>query len=55
MIQQIEIQEGPMCPICIANTAIMVAGADSAGGIFAVCIWKFRKVFCSHEKKGEMR
>ena len=55
MIQPLEILEGPMCPICIASTAVMVAGAGSAGGILAVCIWKFRKVFCSHEKKGEMR
>jgi hypothetical protein len=33
-----------MCPACIANTAVMVAGAGSTGGILAVCIAKFRKV-----------
>jgi hypothetical protein len=32
-----------MCPACIASTAVMVAGAGSAGGILAVCIGKFRK------------
>jgi|HubBroStandDraft_6_1064221.scaffolds.fasta_scaffold1786498_2 hypothetical protein len=39
-----------MCPVCVANTAIMVAGAGSTGGILAVCIGKFRKVF-----KGETK
>ena len=34
-----------MCPACIASTALMVAGAGSAGGILAVCIGKFRKFF----------
>ncbi len=34
-----------MCPVCIASTAVMVAGAGSTGGILAVCIGKFRKVF----------
>jgi hypothetical protein len=34
-----------MCPACIASTAIMVAGAGSTGGILALCIGKFRKVF----------
>ena len=34
-----------MCPVCIASTAAMVAGAGSTGGILAVCIAKFRKVF----------
>jgi hypothetical protein len=34
-----------MCPACIANTALVVAGAGSAGGILAVCIGKFRKLF----------
>jgi hypothetical protein len=34
-----------MCPACIASTAVMVAGAGSAGGILAVCIAKFRKFF----------
>ena len=32
-----------MCPMCIASTAVMVAGAGSTGGILAVCIRKFRK------------
>ena len=34
-----------MCPVCIASTAVMVAGAGSIGGILAVCIAKFRKFF----------
>jgi hypothetical protein len=34
-----------MCPACLASTAIMVAGAGSTGGILALCIGKFRKVF----------
>jgi hypothetical protein len=34
-----------MCPVCIASTAVMVAGAGSTGGILAVCIGKLRKVF----------
>jgi hypothetical protein len=34
-----------MCPACIASTAVMVAGVGSTGGILAVCIGKFRKVF----------
>jgi hypothetical protein len=34
-----------MCPACIASTAVMVAGAGSAGGILAVCIGKFRRLF----------
>jgi hypothetical protein len=38
-------EEGHMCPACIASTAVMVAGAGSTGGILAVCIGKFRKVF----------
>jgi hypothetical protein len=33
-----------MCPVCIASTAVMVAGAGSTGGILAVCIGKFRKL-----------
>jgi hypothetical protein len=32
-----------MCPVCIANTAVMVAGAGSTGGILAVCLGRFRK------------
>jgi hypothetical protein len=38
-------KEGPMCPACIASTAVMVAGAGSTGGILAVCIGKFRKFY----------
>jgi hypothetical protein len=34
-----------MCPECILNAAVMVAGAGSTGGILAVCIGKFRKFF----------
>ena len=34
-----------MCPACIASAAAMVAGAGSTGGILAVCIGKFRKLF----------
>jgi hypothetical protein len=33
-----------MCPVCIASTAVMVAGAGSTGGILAVCIGNFRKL-----------
>jgi hypothetical protein len=36
-----------MCPACIASAAAMAAGAGSTGGILAVCIAKFRKVFCA--------
>ena len=34
-----------MCPACIESTALMVAGAASSGGILAVCIGKFNKIF----------
>lgn len=34
-----------MCPACIENTVVMVAGAASTGGILAVYIGKFRKFF----------
>jgi hypothetical protein len=34
-----------MCPACIASTAAIVAGAGSTGGILAVCLGKFRKLF----------
>jgi hypothetical protein len=34
-----------MCPACIASAAMVAAGAGSTGGILAVCIGKFRKVF----------
>jgi hypothetical protein len=50
-----------MCPVCIANAAAMAAGAGSAGGILAVCIGKFRKVFRANglglfkENRGEIK
>jgi hypothetical protein len=34
-----------MCPACIASAAVMTAGAGSTGGILAVYISKFKKVF----------
>lgn len=34
-----------MCPACIANTAAVVAGVGSTGGILAVCIGKFTRLF----------
>jgi hypothetical protein len=34
-----------MCPVCIANTAVLVAGAGSTGGILAVCLGRFRRFF----------
>ena len=34
-----------MCPACIESTAVIVAGIGSTGGILAVCIGKFRKLF----------
>ena len=34
-----------MCPACIETTAVMVAGTGSMGGILAVCIDRFRKLF----------
>ena len=37
-----------MCPACIASTAVMVAGVGSTGGILAVCIGKFRKLFTAN-------
>jgi len=38
-------EEEHMCPVCVANTAVMVAGAGFTGGILAVCIGKVRKFF----------
>jgi hypothetical protein len=32
-----------MCPACIENTVMVVAGAASTGGVLAVCIGKFRR------------
>jgi len=34
-----------MCPVCIANTAVLVAGTGATGGVLALCIGKFRKFF----------
>jgi membrane protein YqaA with SNARE-associated domain len=34
-----------MCPACIESTVVMVAAAGSTGGILAVYIGKFRKLF----------
>lgn len=31
-----------MCPVCIENAVVMIAGAGSAGGVLAICIAKFR-------------
>jgi len=36
-----------MCPACMASTAAMVAGVGSTGGILAVFIGKFRRMFKS--------
>jgi hypothetical protein len=33
-----------MCPACIENAAVMIAGAGSMGGILAMCIGRFRKL-----------
>jgi len=50
-----------MCPVCIASTAAMVAGAGSTGGILALCIGKFRTFFKTEssrsvsENKGDMQ
>jgi hypothetical protein len=60
-----------MCPVCIANTAVMVAGAGSTGGILAVLIGRFKRFFRANrldahnafavrlqsvsERKGEIR
>jgi hypothetical protein len=42
-------EEKTMCPVCIASTAAIVAGAGSTGGILAACIGKFRKLFTVHD------
>jgi len=34
-----------MCPACIASAAVMAAAAGSTGGILAVYVGKFRKLF----------
>ena len=37
-----------MCPVCIASTATMVAGAGSTGGILAVCFGTLKRFFRAH-------
>jgi hypothetical protein len=44
-----------MCPLCIANAAVLLAGAGSTGGILAACaskskhgVQKFRNLFQAH-------
>jgi hypothetical protein len=34
-----------MCPACLANAAVLAAGAGSTGGILAVCLAKIKKIF----------
>ncbi len=34
-----------MCPACIENTVVMVAGVASTGGVLAICISKFKGLF----------
>ena len=34
-----------MCPVCIASTTAIVAGASLTGGILGVCIGKFRRFY----------
>lgn len=36
-----------MCPACIESAVVMVAAAGSTGGILAVCISKFIRLFRS--------
>jgi hypothetical protein len=38
-----------MCPVCIANTAAMVAGAGSTGGFLAICIGRLRSFFRANQ------
>ena len=54
-------KEGHMCPVCIASTAVMVAGAGSTGGILAVVHRQVQEIFQSDwsrsisENKGAIR
>jgi hypothetical protein len=45
------VEGGYMCPVCIASTAVIVAGAGSTGGILAVCFGKLRKFFRFQQTK----
>jgi hypothetical protein len=47
-MDELKSRGGRMCPACIASTAAMIAGAGSAGGILAVCIGKFTKLFTTN-------
>lgn len=33
-----------MCPVCLENTLVMVAGAASTGGILAISLSKLRRL-----------
>ena len=48
-------EERHMCPVCIAGTAAMIAGAGSAGGLLAVCIVKFERVFKSSKSVSDRK
>jgi hypothetical protein len=37
-----------MCPACIARAAVMVAGVGSTGGILALGIVRFTKLFSAN-------
>ena len=39
-----------MCPVCIASTAVMVAGAGSTGGFLALCSGKLRTLFRANRR-----
>jgi hypothetical protein len=40
-----------MCPLCIANSALMVASAASTGGLAAIVIDKFRVKTKKNERR----
>lgn len=42
-----------MCPVCIANAAAIVAGAVSTGGVLALCLGKFKRVYSLYQKSKE--
>jgi hypothetical protein len=37
-----------MCPACIENAAVTVAGVASTGGIMAVCIGRLKDFLSGH-------